>query len=253
VVLRPTLVTVDPADPDDHALAPAAQALRAGGLVAFPTETVYGLGANALDAVAVGGIFVAKERPADNPLIVHVPDADAAWRVTDRKTPLAERLAARFWPGPLTLVLDAARSVPGETTAGLATVAVRVPDHPVARALLRAGSVPVAAPSANRSGRPSPTTARHVLDDLGDRVDVIVDGGPCVVGVESTVVDARGETPVVLREGAITREHLEVAPDGPPGDLRVSPGTRHRHYALISRLLRLRCTVSRSAPQNAGR
>ena len=237
------VIEVDPRAVDAAALAPAAAALRDGGLVAFPTETVYGLGANALDPAAVARIFAAKGRPSDNPMIVHAPDAETAWRVTTGPTPLAVRLAARFWPGPLTLVLTAAPGMPRAATAGLPSVAVRVPDHPVALALLRAAGVPVAAPSANRSGRPSPTSAAHVLADLGDAVDVVVDGGPCAVGVESTVVDARWDVPIVLREGAITREMLLEATGsgGPVGsggpDLAASPGTRHRHYAPSCRVV----------------
>ncbi len=207
----PRTLRIDPDAIDDEQLRPAADWLRAGGLVAFPTETVYGLGANALDAAAVRRVFSAKGRPADNPIIVHAPDAATAWRVTTGPTDLAARLARRFWPGPLTLVLPASDVLPRDVTAGLSSVAVRVPDHPVALALLRLAAVPVAAPSANRSGRPSPTTAAHVLDDLGDAVDLVVDGGACAVGLESTVVDARGEVPVVLREGAITREDLMAA------------------------------------------
>jgi L-threonylcarbamoyladenylate synthase len=219
--------------PDDAGIAAAAAALRAGGLVAFPTETVYGLGAHAGDAEAVRRIFAVKGRPADNPLIVHLPDATAVADVAAALTPLAKDLAQRFWPGPLTLVLEARPSLPRVTTGGLTTVAVRVPDHPVAAALLAEAAVPVAAPSANRSGRPSPTTAEHVLADLGPAVDLVLDGGPCPVGVESTVVDARGERPIVLREGSITREELGVAgTDGvSPDALAASPGTRYRHYA----------------------
>ena len=234
---------MDPTDPADETLVDAARTLRAGGLVAFPTETVYGLGANALDAAAVGRIFAAKGRPADNPVIVHAADAAAAWQVTTGPTPLAERLAARFWPGPLTLVLHAAPGLPAALTAGLTSVAVRVPAHPVALALLRLAGVPVAAPSANPSGRPSPTTAAHVLAELADAVELVIDGGPCAVGLESTVVDARGTQPVVLREGAITREQLAAAADGGPAadvpalpDLAASPGTRHRHYAPACRI-----------------
>lgn len=258
---RARRIVVDPAAPTEAALVPAARALRAGRLVAFPTETVYGLGANALDPAAVAAIFAAKGRPADNPVIVHAADAAEAWRVTAGPTPLALRLAARFWPGPLTLVLRAAPGLPAAVTAGLPSVAVRVPDHPVALALLRLAAVPVAAPSANPSGRPSPTTAAHVLAELGGAVDLVVDGGPCAVGLESTVVDARGDLPVVLREGAITREQLaEVAgerarPGDPAGDgdptrghdpagdaaplpdLAASPGTRHRHYAPACRVV----------------
>jgi len=216
----------------------AAAALRAGRLVAFPTETVYGLGANALDADAVRRIFAAKGRPADNPLIVHVDDVAHLGALVSNVTPLASRLAARYWPGPLTLVLQASSAVPAVTRGGLATVAVRVPDHPVALRLLRAAGLPIAAPSANRSGRPSPTTAEHVRADLGDAVDVIVDGGACRLGVESTVVDARGAVPIVLREGMITREELgltsRAAAAAPP--VSASPGTRYRHYTPTCRV-----------------
>ena len=238
-VRRARLIEVDLARPDDAALSQAAAVLRSGGLVAFPTETVYGLGANALDPDAVARVFRAKGRPSDNPMIVHAPDAETAWRVTTGPTPLALRLAERFWPGPLTLVLDAAASLPRAATAGLPSVAVRVPDHRVALALLRLAGVPVAAPSANRSGRPSPTTAAHVLADLGDVLDLVVDGGPCAVGVESTVVDARGAVPIVLREGGLSREAIgAVAAIGEgEGDLAASPGTRHRHYAPACRVV----------------
>jgi len=215
----------------DADLATAGELLRAGRLVAFPTETVYGLGAHALDPAAVQRVFDVKERPADNPLIVHVPTVDALDELVLQVTPLARRLADEFWPGPLTMVLQARPEVPDVTTGGLTTVAVRVPDHPVAIALLNAAGVPVAAPSANRSGRPSPTTAAHVMADLAGRIDAVVDGGRCVFGIESTVVDVRGEQPVVLREGAVTREELGIgACDGTEADIEASPGTRHRHY-----------------------
>jgi L-threonylcarbamoyladenylate synthase len=219
--------------PDDAGIAAAAATLRAGGLVAFPTETVYGLGADARDPRAVGRIFAAKGRPADNPLIVHLPEVEAFGTVVENVTPLARELAGRFCPGPLTLVLDARPELPRVTTGGLTTVAVRVPDHPVAAALLAEAHLPVAAPSANRSGRPSPTTAAHVLADLGAAVDVVLDGGRCPVGVESTVVDARGQRPVILREGTITREDLGLDEGAGPADaqLAASPGTRYRHYS----------------------
>ncbi len=213
-----------------------ARALRRGALVAFPTETVYGLGADALDPAAVERIFHAKGRPADNPLIVHLPDAAWLGRVVAHVTPLARRLAERWWPGPLTLVLDAADVVPRVTTGGLSTVAVRVPANPLARTLIAVAGTPVAAPSANRSGRPSPTTAAHVQADLGGRIDWILDGGPCPVGIESTVVDARGDAPVVLREGTVTREDLGVdvtAESGSP----LSPGTRFAHYQPSARVV----------------
>lgn len=216
--------------PTDDGLAAAGELLRAGGLVAFPTETVYGLGAHALDAAAVRRVFEAKGRPVDNPLIVHLAGPERLGELAAEVTPLAARLAEVFWPGPLTLVLDARGAVPRVTTGGLDTVAVRVPDHPVALALLEEAEVPVAAPSANRSGRPSPTTPGHVLADLGGRIDAVVDGGSTVIGVESTVVDARGTTPVVLREGAVTREALGLDAEAAGGDPERSPGTRHHHY-----------------------
>ena len=228
------IIRVDPDDPSPSALAEAADVLRGGGLVAFPTETVYGLGADACSAVATEKIFAAKGRPADNPLIVHVASLTAAADLTANISRLARQLAAQWWPGPLTLVLDGDRALPSVTTAGLATVAVRVPAHPVALGLLRAANIPIAAPSANRSGRPSPTSADHVFDDLGNVVDLILDGGPTDVGVESTVVDARGDVPVMLREGAVTRELLGlpfVAGHDENADRRASPGTRYRHYA----------------------
>ena len=219
-----------PDDPDPATIERAAELLRSGGLVAFPTETVYGLGAHALDESAVRRIFAAKGRPADNPLIVHLADAEALDHVAAEVTPLAIRLAERWWPGPLTVVLRARPEVPSVTTGGLASVAVRVPDHPVALALLRSARVPVAAPSANRSGRPSPTTAQHVASDLGAEVDLILDAGATRVGLESTVVDARGTEPVILREGGVTREDLGLETSPQHGDEAASPGTRFRHY-----------------------
>ncbi len=194
---------------DPAAIARAAQLLRGGELVAFPTETVYGLGADALASAAVARIFAAKGRPADNPLIVHVADVDAARRLVRSFPPLAERAAAAWWPGPLTLVLPRDRArVPDATTAGQDTVAIRVPAHPVALALLRACGRPLAAPSANRSGRPSPTLAEHVLADLGGRVALILDGGPTLHGLESSVLDLTGPRPLLLRRGAATLEQL---------------------------------------------
>jgi L-threonylcarbamoyladenylate synthase len=226
----PTRLLVSVDHPDPQAVARAGAVLRRGGLVALPTETVYGLGANAWDAAAVRRIFQAKGRPADNPLIVHLATAEQLTHVTATITALARSLAERFWPGPLTVVLDAAADLPAVTTGGLRTVAVRVPGHPVARAVIESAAVPVAAPSANRSGRPSPTTAQHVLADLGDCIDLLVDAGPTGLGLESTVVDARGTVPVVLREGALTREQLGVG-SAPPVPDSPSPGTRYRHYA----------------------
>lgn len=209
----------------------AMAALRAGGLIGLPTETVYGLAGDALDPTAVRRIFAAKGRPADNPLIVHVPGAEALDGLVTAVTPLARELGATYWPGPLTLVLDAGPQVPAITRGGLTTVAVRVPDHPVALTLLERLDRPLAAPSANRSSRPSPTRPEHVLAELGAQVALVLDGGPCVIGVESTVVDARGDRPIVLREGAVTREELGVGNEEGRAESGRSPGTRYRHYA----------------------
>jgi L-threonylcarbamoyladenylate synthase len=230
---------VDPASPDPVAIAAAAAVLRAGGLVAFPTETVYGLGADALDPAAVRRIYEAKGRPAFNPIIVHVATTEAARRLSRRWPASATRLANQFWPGPLTLVLPKDVSVPDIVTAGLDAVGVRVPAHPVALALIRAADVPVAAPSANRFTQLSPTTAEHVARGLGDRVDVLLDGGSAHVGIESTVVDLTGPAPRLLRPGMISRSTLEavigpLALDEaePSGDEpRRSPGQVERHYA----------------------
>jgi L-threonylcarbamoyladenylate synthase len=214
----------------------AAERLRAGGLVAFPTETVYGLGANALDPEAVARIFEAKGRPSFDPLIVHLPDAREVGRVAIVTDPRFRTLAARFWPGPLTLVLPRRPELPEIVTAGLPAVGVRVPGHSVARALLAAAGVPVAAPSANPFGSVSPTTAQHVAEGLGDRVDLILDGGPCRVGVESTVLSLVDDPPVILRPGGVSREELEAAL-GRPLEVRasssrpLSPGLLERHYA----------------------
>ncbi|UPT74871.1 MAG: L-threonylcarbamoyladenylate synthase [Elusimicrobiota bacterium] len=227
--------------PDRNSLADAAAILRAGGLVAFPTETVYGLGARAFDAAAARRVYAAKGRPSDNPLIVHVDGPEMLDRVSRRVTPLARRLMDAFWPGPLTLVLEKSAAVPAAVVAGGRTVAVRCPSHPAARALLRVLGEPVAAPSANRSGRPSPTTAAHVLRDLKGRVPLILDGGPCAGGLESTIVDARGRRPVVLRRGTLTDEAIARAagvPVAEPGRRApAAPGTRHRHYAPSCRVI----------------
>jgi L-threonylcarbamoyladenylate synthase len=216
----------------------AASALRRGDLVAFPTETVYGIGADATNGRAAAGIFEAKGRPRFNPLIVHVADVDAAARL-GRLTPLGRRLAAAFWPGPLSLVMAKQPGCPVSelTTAGLDTVALRVPSHAMAQALLRAVALPIAAPSANRSGHLSPTTAAHVDAHLGSRVAMILDGGPTSVGLESTVVDVTGEEPVILRLGGVAREAIArvlgraVAQSEGEPDKPSSPGMLARHYA----------------------
>ena len=231
-VLTPCLETYQLAD----------KLLRGGELVAFPTETVYGLGANALDEEAVRAIFAAKGRPADNPLIVHIHDRRQLEDLCEIP-PKAEKLMDAFWPGPLTLLFPRKETVPDVVTAGLPTVAIRMPSHPVARELLRFTGLPIAAPSANRSGRPSPTTAAHVLEDLSGRVPLIIDGGACEVGLESTVADLCHGHPVILRPGGVTKAMLEAALGEEvglagsilrplePGEKALSPGMRYRHYA----------------------
>ncbi|MCC8017838.1 MAG: threonylcarbamoyl-AMP synthase [Lachnospiraceae bacterium] len=219
----------------------AGEILRAGGLVAFPTETVYGLGANALDADASAKIYRAKGRPSDNPLIVHIADWEAIGRITEALPPQAGLLSEAFWPGPLTMVLRKSREVPYATTGGLDTVAVRMPDNMIARALIRAGGGYVAAPSANTSGRPSPTTAQHVAEDMDGVIDMIIDGGPVAIGLESTIIDLTGETPVILRPGFISQEMLRqvvgavevdrgLLSDDPSVHPK-APGMKYRHYA----------------------
>ncbi len=232
-------LAVDPRHPDPAAIRLAAGALRRGELVAFPTETVYGLGASALDPEAVARIFAAKGRPSYNPLIVHLANADAARALAAEWSAAAERLAERFWPGPLTLVVPRRAGIPDAVTAGLPSVALRVPAHPVAHALLREAGIPVAAPSANRSTEVSPTTAAHVERSLGGRVALILDGGPTPVGIESTVVSLAGPTPTLLRPGTVSIEELrdavgEVVPASQRPDAtaaRPSPGMLDRHYA----------------------
>jgi len=220
----------------------AAEILRRGGLLGLPTETVYGLGANALDEEAVSQIFVAKGRPQDNPLILHIPDAGWLERYCEDVPPEAYDLAREFWPGPLTMVLTKKDCVPLRTTGGLSTVGVRCPDHPAALAILRAADIPIAAPSGNTSGRPSPTTAAHMLEDMDGKIHGIFDGGPCRVGVESTIVDLTVSPPRLLRPGGLPLEELqrvlgEVAVDKAvteklsAGEKPRAPGMKYRHYA----------------------
>lgn len=220
----------------------AAAILRGGGLLGIPTETVYGLGANGLDPAAVARIFAAKGRPQDNPLILHVPTADWLPKYCQNIPDAAQRLAERFWPGPLTMILERGPMVPDVVTAGLDTVGMRCPDHTVCRAIIAAAGVPVAAPSGNTSGRPSPTTARHMLDDMDGRIEGIVDGGACSVGVESTIIDLTVSPPRLLRPGGVTLEQLrevlgrvEVDPAVRrlmgTGERPRAPGMKYRHYA----------------------
>ena len=223
-------------------IAEAADIIRSGGLVAIPTETVYGLGANALDPDAVRRIYEAKGRPSDNPLIIHVPGADWLSRYCVDVPESAYRLAERFWPGPLTMILKRNPVVPDRTTGGLDTVGVRCPDHPVTLALIAQADVPIAAPSANISGRPSCTTAQHVLEDVGGKIECILDGGPCAVGVESTIIDLTVQPPRLLRPGGLPLESLRevlgtvevdaaVTRQMGEGEHPRAPGMKYRHYA----------------------
>ena len=232
-------------DPDLMVL--AGSIIRSGGLVAFPTETVYGLGGNALDPEASRRIYAAKGRPSDNPLIVHIADLSSLSRIVSRIPDSALALADAFWPGPLTMILPRSSEVPPETTGGLDTVAVRMPSHPAALELIRRSGGYIAAPSANTSGRPSPTRAQHVYDDLNGRIDMIIDGGPVGIGIESTIIDLTEEVPMVLRPGFISIDMLRAG----VGEVRMDPGLRaddpsfrpkapgmkYRHYAPKASLI----------------
>lgn len=233
------VLRIDAAHPDDESIDEAAALLRAGGLVAFPTETVYGLGANALDARAVARIFEAKGRPATDPVIVHLASAAALDQVAVDPPEIAHELAAIFWPGALTLILNKRAEIPREVTAGLGTVGVRVPSHPIALRLLQAAGLPIAAPSANRFSRPSPTQADHVITDLDGRIDLVIDGGPTPVGVESTILDLTVTPPLVRRPGGVSLHAIhQLLPDASfvsealaDRHAQPSPGQLLRHYA----------------------
>ena len=246
--------------PSPAAIAEGAKYIQEGGLVAFPTETVYGLGANALDAEAVRNIFVAKGRPGDNPLIVHISRTEHLRPLISGKPSAAtQRLMDAYWPGPMTLIFPKSTLVPSAVTAGLDTVAIRMPSHIVARQLIEASFLPIAAPSANTSGKPSPTTAAHVLADMNGRIPLILDGGPCQVGLESTVIDATGSIPRILRPGGITPEMIErvtgnvlvddaVMRPLAEGEQPRSPGMKYRHYAPKGNL-----TIVRGTAENVAR
>jgi L-threonylcarbamoyladenylate synthase len=242
------ILRVNPTEPEREVIAEAAAVIRSGGLVAFPTETVYGLGADALNEAAVRRIFEVKGRPPDNPIIVHVADRDSVYLLASEVPRAAEELISRFWPGPLTLVLKRTELVPAVTCGGLETVAVRMPAHQVALELIREAGIPIAAPSANVSGSPSPTSAEHVLRDLGGKIEMVLDGGPAEIGVESTVIDMTIDPPELLRPGGLPLEEIE----GVIGHVRVpepgrglvaftgkprSPGMKYRHYAPRCRLI----------------
>jgi L-threonylcarbamoyladenylate synthase len=238
IALGDRATTVLPAS--GEAIERAAEVLRAGGLVVFPTETVYGLGAAADNPAAIRAMFAAKGRPADHPVIVHLPDAAQLDRYAAEVPPAANQLAAAFWPGPMTLVLRRSERVSDFVTGGLPTVGLRVPGHPVAQQLLRAFGGPIAAPSANRFGRVSATCAEHVIEELAGRVDLILDGGPCEVGLESTIIDVTSQSPSILRPGAVTAEQVsavlksEVAP--PLASAPRVPGSLPSHYAPRARV-----------------
>ncbi len=236
------VIKIEPENIDKNKLGVAAQALRKGKIVAFPTETVYGLGANALNTTAVEQIFIAKGRPSDNPLIVHISDKEKVYELTENIPEKAAVLMDKLWPGPLTLVFNKSPIIPRVITAGLNTVAIRMPEHPVARELIRLAAVPVAAPSANVSGKPSTTTAQHVLHDLDGKIEIVVDAGSSRVGLESTVLDVTVDPPMLLRPGGITPKQIEeiighididktilskVSQDNVPK----SPGMKYKHYA----------------------
>ncbi len=236
------VIKIDPENIDKSKLSEAAEALKAGKVVAIPTETVYGLGADALNTEAVSRIFKAKGRPSDNPLIVHIADKEKVFELVESVPEKAAELMDKFWPGPLTLVLKKSPKIPDIITAGLDTVAIRMPEHPVARELIRLAGVPVAAPSANVSGKPSTTTAQHVLDDMDGKIEMIVDAGSSRVGLESTVLDITVEPPVLLRPGGVTPGQLEKY-IGPididktilgkinAENVPKSPGMKYKHYS----------------------
>lgn len=242
-----TLVFKSSEEDFESGLSVAAEIIREGGTVAFPTETVYGLGADALDADAVRRIFEAKGRPADNPLIVHIANIDQCSELAEEIPSDAVKLMEHFWPGPLTLILKAKGVVPDITTGGLDTVGLRMPDNPVALELIRRSDRPIAAPSANTSGSPSPTTAEHVIHDLYGKIDAILDGGPTDIGLESTVVDMTGDIPTILRPGHVTAEDIRKC----VGDVRIgytdrtleegeiprSPGMKYTHYSPKTKVI----------------
>jgi L-threonylcarbamoyladenylate synthase len=239
----------------------AVELLRQGRLVAFPTETVYGLGADATSVSAIQRIFAAKGRPSTNPLICHVADSAMAKRYAAVWPETATAIAGRFWPGPITIIIPKTPDIPPEATAGRNTVGLRAPNHPLTLELLRAFGKPIAGPSANKSNHISPTTAAHVRDELGDAVDLILDGGPCSVGIESTVLDLSGAKPAILRPGGVTREQIEaaigrvemssmmVSPDSPA----VSPGQQAKHYAPRTPAIRVESSeLNHVPPENRG-
>jgi L-threonylcarbamoyladenylate synthase len=245
--MQTIIVSIDAQNPDLRQLMSAAELLRAGEIVAFPTETVYGLGADALNRSAVAKIFAAKGRPPDNPLIVHIYEMDQLKDLVEYIPPMVDRLCRVFWPGPLTILFKKKSIIPDIVTASLSTVAIRMPKHPVARALLQVSGLPIAAPSANLSGKPSPTNAGHVITDFDGQIPLILDGGSTEVGLESTVIDVEHDPPLILRPGGITLEDLrpylpQIRPFNPHQDGKMeqsppTPGLKYRHYSPQARLV----------------
>lgn len=247
--MRTKVQRINPERFRNEELAEACRILQQEGLVAFPTETVYGLGGNAMHPKAAAKIYAAKGRPSDNPLIIHIADKEALGDIAIEISEKAERLAEAFWPGPLTMIFQKKQQVPYSTTGGLDTVAVRMPSHPVARELIRQSGIYIAAPSANLSGRPSPTLAEHVVEDLEGRIDFILDGGPVGIGLESTIIDMSGSEPMILRPGYITRAMLESVigkvqmdpavtnREMDPNLIAKAPGMKYRHYAPQGQLV----------------
>ncbi len=245
--MQTKILKINPKNPQISKIKQAARLLRQGKIVAFPTETVYGLGANALNHPAVKKIFKAKGRPSDNPLIIHIHDKNDIYLLAKDISEITEKLIGRFWPGPLTIVLKKSQIVPKITTGRLDTVAIRMPKNKIANLLIKEAGIPVAAPSANFAGRPSPTLARHVWDDLKNRIDLIIDGGQTNIGIESTVIDLSGKRPMLLRPGGITLEDLQktigkidVHPFLKGGKLNSvfrSPGMKYRHYSPVAKLI----------------
>lgn len=236
------IIRVSIHDPEGPAIEEAAAILRQGGLVAFPTETVYGLGADATNHDAIKAVFDVKGRPPDNPLIVHIAQPEQLLHLAKEVPPKGKRLAEAFWPGPLTLVVRRLPHVPDIVTADLDTVAVRMPNHPITLQLVKVFGRPIVGPSANISGRPSPTTAEHVFNDLRGKIDLILDAGPAQIGMESTVIDVTVDPPLILRFGGLTRNQIEevvgtLSTSAQDVHLRRSPGTRHRHYAPMAKVV----------------
>ncbi len=241
IYMKTEIVKIDEEQIDQEAIARAGEILKRGGLVAFPTETVYGLGGDALNENSSRLIYAAKGRPSDNPLIVHITNMEALKKIVTEIPPAARKLAERYWPGPLTMIFHKSSAVPLATTGGLDTVAVRMPSHKTARAMIDAAGGYIAAPSANRSGRPSPTVARYVIEDLDGLVDMIIDGGEVNIGLESTIIDLTGEVPTILRPGYVTQDMLtetlglvdmdRTILDANSRQAPKAPGMKYRHYA----------------------